>query len=117
MPHQSHQRRVQLEVRAREMRLNPTLSEARLWQALQGSRLGVGFRRQVVIGEYSVDFLAPAARLVVEVDGACHARRCRADARRDRALERAGYRVLRLEVEVVMANLAQAVAVIAKHLG
>jgi hypothetical protein len=68
MSHQSHPRRVQLEVRAREMRLSPTLSEARLWQALQGSQLGVGFRRQVVIGEYIVDFLAPAERLVVEVD-------------------------------------------------
>jgi hypothetical protein len=45
MPHQSHQRRAQLEVRAREMRLSPTLSEARLWQAVQGSQLGVGFRR------------------------------------------------------------------------
>jgi very-short-patch-repair endonuclease len=49
---------------------------------------------------------------VVEVDGGCHARRCRADARRERVFERAGYRVLRLEVEVVMANLAHAVAVI-----
>jgi very-short-patch-repair endonuclease len=117
MSHQSHQRRVQLEVHAREMRLSPTMSEARLWQALQGSRVGVGFRRQVVIGEYIVDFLAPAARLVVEIDGGCHARRCRADARRDRVLERAGYRVLRLEVEVVMANLAHAAAVIVKHLG
>jgi very-short-patch-repair endonuclease len=113
MSDQSHQRRVQLEVRAREMRLSPTLSEARLWQALQGSRLGIGFRRQVVI----VDFLAPAARLVIEVDGGCHARRCRADARRDRVLERAGYRVVRVDVEVVMANLAHAVAVIVTHLG
>ncbi len=87
--------------------------QARLRHALRGSQLGVGFRRQVVI----VDFLAPAARLVVEVDGGCHARRCRADAGRDRVLERAAYRVLRLEVEVVMANLPHAVAVIVKHLG
>jgi very-short-patch-repair endonuclease len=54
---------------------------------------------------------------VVEVDGGCHTLRCRADARRDRELERAGYRVLRLEVAVVMANLAHAVEVIVKHLG
>jgi hypothetical protein len=56
MSHQSYQCRVQIEVHAREMRLSPTLSEGRLWQALQGSRLGVGFRRQVVIDEYIVDF-------------------------------------------------------------
>jgi hypothetical protein len=43
MSRPSHQRSLQLEVRAREMRLCPTLSEARLWQALRGSRLGVAF--------------------------------------------------------------------------
>jgi very-short-patch-repair endonuclease len=97
------------------MRLSPTLSEARLWQALRGSRLGVAFRRQAVIGDYIVDFLAPAVSLVVEVDGGYHARRCRADARRDRVLGRAGYRVLRLEVEVVMADLPRAVALIVER--
>jgi very-short-patch-repair endonuclease len=112
-----HPCNLQLEVRAREMRLGPTLSEARLWQALRGSRLGVAFRRQVVIGRYIVDFLAPKVSLVVEVDGGYHARRSRADARRDRVLERAGYRVLRLEAEVVMADLPGAVAVIAESLG
>jgi hypothetical protein len=80
LSHPSHPRSVQLEVRACEMRLSPTLSEARLWQALRGSRLGVAFRRQAVIGDYIVDFLAPAASLVVEVDGGYHGRRRRADA-------------------------------------
>jgi hypothetical protein len=58
LSHPSHSRSVQLEVRAREMRLSPTLSEARLWQAFRGSRLGVAFRRQAVIGDCIVDFLA-----------------------------------------------------------
>ena len=78
-PHNSA-RSALLEERARVMRATPTLSEARLWQHLSGCRLGVGFRRQVVMGEYIVDFLAPAPRLVVEVDGAYHAPRSRADA-------------------------------------
>jgi very-short-patch-repair endonuclease len=112
-----HPRSVQLEVRAREMRLSPTLSEARLWQALRGSRLGVAFRRQAVIGDYIVDFLAPAVSLVVEVDGGYHGRRCRADGRRDRMLARAGYRVLRLEGELVMADLSRAVSIIVDNLG
>jgi very-short-patch-repair endonuclease len=116
MSRPSHQRRVQLEVRAREMRPSPTLSEARLWQALRGSRLGVAFRRQAVIGDCIVDFLAPSVSLVVEVDG-YHARRGRADARRERVLAGAGYRVLRLEGELVMADLPRAVAVIVAHLG
>jgi very-short-patch-repair endonuclease len=90
MSHPSHQRRMQLEVRAREMRLSPTLSELRLWQALQGSRLGVGFRRAV--GHRRVHCRLPGARGAagVEVDGACHARRCRADAGRDQGLEHRG---------------------------
>jgi very-short-patch-repair endonuclease len=99
------------------MRLSPTVSEARLWQALRGSRLGVAFRRQAVIGDYIVDFLAPAVSLAVEVDGGYHGRRVRADARRDRVLERAGYRVFRIEGELVMADLSRAVALIVVHLG
>jgi very-short-patch-repair endonuclease len=57
-----------------------------------------------------VDFLAPARKLVVEVDGGYHgsAGRQRADARRDKRLERAGYRVLRLPAELVLSNLKEA---------
>jgi very-short-patch-repair endonuclease len=77
------------------MRAHPTLSEAKLWQALRGSALGVAFRRQAVVGERIVDFVARPARLIVEVDGGYHAERARADARRERELEAAGYRVLR----------------------
>jgi very-short-patch-repair endonuclease len=47
-----------------------TVSEARLWASLRGSRLGVGFRRQFVVGRYIADFCVPVLRLVVEVDGA-----------------------------------------------
>lgn len=67
---------------------------------------------QVVIDRFIVDFLAPAARLIVEVDGGYHCRRVAADARRDRALHRLGYRVLRLDAELVRSNLPEAVALI-----
>lgn len=105
---QNSARSALLEERARIMRSAPTLSEARLWSQLSGGRLGVGFRRQVVVGQYIADFLAPAPRLVVEVDGAYHARRSRADARRDARLEALGYRVLHLEAELVLRDLAVA---------
>jgi very-short-patch-repair endonuclease len=42
--------------------------------------------------------------------GAYHARRRAADARRDRVLARLGYRVLRLEAELVLEHPEQAVA-------
>lgn len=81
------------------MRHSGTASERALWQLLRGGQLDVPFRRQVpLLGFCIVDFLAVGPRLVVEVDGPYHwapARR-RADARRDRRLSRAGYRVMRL---------------------
>ena len=64
--------------------------------------MGGWFHRQVVIARFIVDFAAPAARLAIEVDGEYHSRRRIADARRDRVLRRLGYRVLRLDAEVVL---------------
>ena len=97
---------------ARAMRAAPTSTEALLFEALRGNRLGAPFRRQVVVGGYIVDLLAPRQKLVVEVDGGYHARRERADARRDRKLARLGYRVLRLPAELVQHRLSEAVALV-----
>jgi very-short-patch-repair endonuclease len=80
-------------------------AEEALWARLRQGQLGVWFRRQVVLlGSCIVDFYAPARRLAVEVDGAHHAEpaRKRADARRDRRLVKAGFRVLRLPAELVL---------------
>jgi very-short-patch-repair endonuclease len=102
--------------RARQMRFALTPSEAALWEAVRCGQLGVKFRRQVAIGRYIADFLAPRARLVVEVDGPYHARRRAADARRDRALGRLGYSVLRLDAALVMSRLPEAVALVREAL-
>ena len=101
-----------LAARARDMRSAPTPSEERLWLALRGSQLGVAFRRQLPIGRYIADFASPKARLVVEVDGGYHGRRERADAHRDEALRRAGYRVVRVPAELVHRDLPAAVALV-----
>jgi len=103
--------RLRLASHASQMRAAPTTSEQILWPALRSRRLGIAFRRQAPIGgRFIADFLAPAARLVVEVDGGYHARREAADARRDRALGRLGYRVLHLDAALVVRDLAGAVA-------
>ena len=74
---------------------------------------GVSFRRQVVVGNrFIVDFLAPRARLVVEVDGCYHAQRLAADARRDTKLRALGYRVLRLPAALVVSDLHAAVELV-----
>jgi very-short-patch-repair endonuclease len=107
----SESRTDTLEARAHEMRHAPTLSEARLFETIRGKRLGVAFKRQVpLLGRYIVDLLAASIRLVVEIDGGYHSERTEADAKRDRALVRAGYRVLRLDAELVMRDCEAAVA-------
>jgi very-short-patch-repair endonuclease len=100
-----------LETTAAELRASPTPSEAALWRHIHGGRTGAWLRRQAVIGgRFIVDFVAPATKLVVEVDGLYHTRRRTADARRDSKLARLGYRVLRLEAALVLEHPEQAVA-------
>jgi len=112
------QRASLLELRAHGMRKHPSVPEATLWRELSGSKLGVGFRRQVPLaGRYIADFVAPSRRLIVEVDGAQHNRQRIADARRDRVLARLGYRVLRIEAQLVMRNLLEAVELVRNALG
>ena len=94
------------------MKWAPEPSEAVMWQAIKSRQLGVQFRRQVVLGEYIADFLASEVRLVVEVDGGSHRGRERADGRRQRGLEAAGYRVVRFEAGQVMQQLPSVVAAI-----
>jgi very-short-patch-repair endonuclease len=111
-------REVTLQQRAHFMRFHPTPSEALLWSRLRGRRLGVQFRRQVVVGSHIVDFMAPAAGLVVEVDGdGYHSGRVAADRCRDEKLRRAGYAVLRLPASLVERRLADAVALVREALG
>jgi very-short-patch-repair endonuclease len=109
----SFKRAAVLAERACAMRASPTLTEQLLWQRIRGRRLGVVFRRQVpLLGRFIADFYAPSQRLVIEVDGAYHAERARADACRDAALVRARYRVLRLKASLVSSDIESALGFI-----
>ncbi|HTA90604.1 MAG TPA: DUF559 domain-containing protein [Polyangiaceae bacterium] len=104
---------IRLDQQARENRTVLTPPEALLWSALKGRQLGVRFRPQVPLGGcFIVDFLASSVGLVVEVDGEYHAQRQRSNQRRDDELERLGYRVVRVEAELVLRDLAAAVELI-----
>jgi len=74
-----------------------TVSEQRVWSHLRRRQVdGWKFRRQAPIGDYIVDFLCIAARLVVELDGSSHDEtRSEYDQRRQQWLESHGYKVLR----------------------
>lgn len=85
--------------KARALRQNMTKAEVLLWLQLRRRALnGARFRRQHPIGPYIADFTCPAARLVVEVDGATHSTReeLEYDARRTRYLESKGWTVIRV---------------------
>ena len=115
--YQQIQREILLSQRAHEMRREPTRSEAALWAAISRGQLGVSFRRQVPLGnQYIADFVAPAVKLIIEVDGAYHRRRVTADARRTRVLGRLGYRVLRIDAELVLRELPAAVEAVREAL-
>ena len=110
-------REAELDRHAWRNRRALTKSEATLWEDLRGGKLGVAFRRQVPLcGRYVVDFFAPAARVVVEVDGSCHVGRGSADARRDRVLARHGYRTLRVSAKLVCEDRAAVVALVMRTL-
>jgi len=108
-----------LKAKARWLRRNSTDAELDLWQRWRRKQiLGVQFYRQNPIGNYIVDFYAPAVRLVVELDGSQHLERGQAeyDARRTRDLEQRGVTVLRfddrqalLETESVLEMIFHAV--------
>ena len=90
--------------RSRALRHNPTDAEKKLWQALRSRQLaGCKFRQQVEIDGYIVDFLYPAKRLIIEVDGGQHTPE--RDARRTTFLESQGFTVIRFWNNEVMENL------------
>ena len=114
---QQLEREIVLSQRACEMHHDPTRSEAALWAAISRGQLGVSFRRQVPIGNrYIADFVAPAVKLIIEVDGGYHRQRVTADARRTRVLGRLGYRVLRLDAELVLRQLPVALGAVREAL-
>ena len=81
---------------AKILRRNMTDAEQKLWRQLRASRFaGHKFKRQVPLGKFVVDFVAPSAKLIIELDGGQHAEQAQEDAVRTAFLEQRGYRVLR----------------------
>ena len=84
--------------KARDLRLNLTRAERKLWSKFRNRQLdGYRFRRQHPIGPFIVDFVSLEAKLVVEVDGGQHAEpeMAKHDIARTKWLRGQGYQVLR----------------------
>ncbi len=96
---------VNLKGQARKLRKNLTESESALWTRLRGKQLlGIQFYRQKPIGQYIVDFFAPRARLVVEVDGSQHMEEnhLQKNKTRDEYLRGLGLKVLRFNSRAIL---------------
>lgn len=101
----------------RGLRQSATPAEKKLWTLLRNRRLdSLKFRRQHSVGPYVVDLTCHAARLAVEVDGSVHDDPARAayDGERQRALEGAGLRVVRVSNAEVLRQPETALARIAE---
>jgi len=85
---------------SRQLRKDMTDSERHLWHRLSAKQLfGITFYRQKPIGPYIVDFYAPKANLIIEIDGSQHfvTRGKLNDCFRDRYLRRLGFVVMRFD--------------------
>ena len=91
---------------ARGLRKNATEAEKLLWRHLRRKQLeGLKFRRQQPIAGCIVDFVCLEKNIIIEIDGGEHAAQAENDYRRDIALLRIGYRVIRFWNNEVLGNI------------
>jgi len=104
---------------ARRLRTQMTDAELKLWSRIRRKQIhGIQFYRQKPLLDFIVDFYAPAARLVIEVDGGQHfeTEHHVRDELRDQRLEKLGILVLRFdnlqvlkEIEAVVEHIVDVV--------
>src|SRR5207249_11917475 len=94
---------------ANRLRKEMTKTEACLWKyVLRAGKLkGFQFRRQRPVLDYIADFICKELTLIIEVDGLSHRweETIKKDQIRQRALEVAGFTVLRFTDEEVLNNI------------
>ena len=89
-----------LKLNARHLRGNQTDAERLLWYRIRRKQLcNTQFYRQKPIGNYIVDFYAPGAKLVIEIDGGQHFEEdhMKRDEERDHYLAELNLKVMRFD--------------------
>lgn len=88
--------------RAKGLRKSSNLSEVLFWQTFKDKKkLGFDIDRQVIIGNYIVDFFIPELGLVFEIDGSSHDNKLEYDAERDAFMRDLNLQVIRiLDIDV-----------------
>ena len=92
---------------AKELRLNMTASETKLWKELQKKPLDYKFRRQHPFSNYILDFYCHKSKLAIEIDGGYHNKfkQKKLDKLRTLEIERLGLKELRFTNEEVLNNM------------
>ncbi len=100
--------------RTRSLRKAGVLSEVIFWlQVHKGKFYKIDFDRQRIIGNYIVDFYAPALGLIIEIDGTSHNDKEEYDVQRQAFLESLGlivYRISDLRVKHDLINVMKELA-------
>jgi len=98
---------------ARQLRKRMTLSEVLLWNRLKRRQMmDYDFDRQRPLDEFIVDFYCKDLMLAIEIDGASHLDKTKADRERQARLESLGVRFLRfsdLDVKKNMESVLQTI--------
>ncbi len=93
---------------AKQLRKNSTDAERILWNILRANRLnGLHFKRQQPIGNYVVDFVCFAHKLIIELDGGQHSEleNILKDTKRTNFLENNGFKVIRIWNNEIFENI------------
>ena len=104
---------------SRKLRTDMTDAEQLLWKYVRRKQLcDIQFYRQKTIGHYIVDFYAPAAKLVVEIDGGQHFfdEHLRKDQKRDAYLSSLGLKVLRFDNWQILKSLGDVLSEIHRQI-
>ncbi|GEM_PF-503797 len=95
-----------LQERAKELRKQGILSEVVFWKTFKDKKkLGWDIDRQVIIGNFIVDFFIPELGLVFEIDGSSHNDKQEYDQERDAFLSSLQLKVVRISDKDVLRNI------------
>ncbi len=91
---------------ANKLRRSMSPPEGRIWHRLRYEFGDVEWFTQSIVLGYVADFFCPLRRIVVEVDSSFHIGREKEDAERDKAMERYGITVVRIEASDINRNIS-----------
>jgi very-short-patch-repair endonuclease len=104
---------------SRLLRNNLTEAERLLWTRIRCKQIkNVQFYRQKPLGSYIVDFYAPSAKIIIEVDGGQHFEGIHIlkDKFRDDYLKKLGFKVLRFDNFQVLKSIDDVLQIIYDHI-